>query len=245
MLLKYVIPGNKIEMQAVGRANEAGESDMGLLDKRKVYQTQVIEVLSEDRMEVLMPMEKTKLILLPVGAEYDMRFFTPFGMYQCFANVMDRYKSNGQYILLMELTSNLRKHQRREYYRLSCALEMDSRPLEEEEIVAVEKNDVMLTPGLPLKHSLIVDISGGGIRFVSNYAYEPESLIYCKYNLAIEDSVKEYTLVAKILRVRELENKPGTFEHRAQYINIDTVDREEIIRFIFEEDRKNRRRLKK
>ncbi len=128
---------------------------------------------------------------------------------------------------------------------MSCALEMDSRPLEEEEIVAVEKNDVMLTPGLPLKHSLIVDISGGGIRFVSNYAYEPESLIYCKYNLAIEDSVKEYTLVAKILRVRELENKPGTFEHRAQYINIDTVDREEIIRFIFEEDRKNRRRLKK
>lgn len=239
MLSKYVIPGNKVEMQAVERAKYIDETE-----KKKVYQTQVCDILSEDRLEIYMPMEKSKLILLPVNAEYDLYFYTQAGLYQCFASVIDRYKSDNQFILMMELTSNLRKFQRREYYRLSCALEMNSRPLEKEEVEVVEKGNSYLVPGLPLKRSVIVDISGGGIRFIGNYAYEPESLVCCKYNLVVDGNSKEYTLVAKVLMVRELEDRPGIYEHRAQYINIDTSEREEIIRFIFEEERKHRKREK-
>lgn len=239
MLSKYVTPGNKIEMQAVERAKYIDDTE-----KKKVYQTQVCDILSEDQLEIYMPMEKSKLILLPVNAEYDMYFYTQAGLYQCFANVIDRYKSENQFILLMELTSNLRKFQRREYYRLSCALEMNSRPLEKKEVEVVERGNSFLVPGLPLKRSVIVDISGGGIRFIGNYAYEPESLVCCKYNLVVDGNAKEYTLVAKVLMVRELEDRPGVYEHRAQYINIDTSEREEIIRFIFEEERKHRKREK-
>ena len=240
MLLKYVEPGNKIEMQAV----ERGE-DVDVLEDVKVYQTQVLDVLSEDRLEIAMPMEKMKLILLPVNTEYDLCFYTSSGLYQCLANVIDRYKSGGQYILLMELTTNLRKHQRREYYRLSCALDVDVRPLVEEEMMAVtNKRDYIAVQGLPLKHAVIVDISGGGIRFVSDTVYEQHSLIYCKYQLTVDGEEKEYQLAAKVLRVRELDDKPGMYEHRIQYISIDTVEREEIIRFIFEEERKIRKRKK-
>lgn len=203
MLSKYVIPGNKVEMQAVERAKYIDDTE-----KKKVYQTQVCDILSEDQLEIYMPMEKSKLILLPVNAEYDLYFYTQAGLYQCFANVIDRYKSDNQFILMMELTSNLRKFQRREYYRLSCALEMNSRPLEKEEVEVVEKGSSFLVPGLPLKRSVIVDISGGGIRFIGNYAYEPESLVYCKYNLVVDGNAKEYTLVAKVLMVRELEDRP-------------------------------------
>lgn len=239
MLSKYVMAGNKVEIQAVERT-----LGMDNAERKKVYQTQVYDILSEDRLEVYMPQEKSKLILLPVNAEFDLYFYTQAGLYQCFANVIDRYKADGKYILLLELTSNLRKFQRREYYRLSCALEMNSRPLEKEEIQAVEEKKDYLVPGLPLKRSVIVDISGGGIRFVGDYAYEVDSLVCCKYNLIINGHDKEYTLVAKILVVRELEDRPGLFEHRAQYTQINTVEREEIIRFIFEEERKNRKREK-
>ena len=55
---------------------------------------------------------------------------------------------------------------------------------------------------------------------------------------------KEYTLISKILTARELPDRPGLYEHRAQYIHIDTAEREEIIRFIFEEERKHRKREK-
>ena len=237
MLSEYVVPGNKIEMQAVDRTKYIDDTE-----KKKVYQTRVCDILTEDRLEIYMPMEKSKLILLPVNAEYDLYFYTQAGLYQCFANVIDRYKSDNQFILLMELTSNLRKFQRREYYRLSCALEMSSRPLEKEELNIVEKGNNYLVPGLPLKRSVIVDISGGGIRFIGDYAYEPDSLVCCKYNLVVDGNAKEYTLIAKVLMVRELEDRPGVFEHRAQYINIDTSEREEIIRFIFEEERKHRKK---
>lgn len=239
MLSKYVVPGNKLEIQAVERNKYIDNTET-----KKVYQTKVYDVLSDDRLEICMPMDKTKLILLPVNAEYDLYFYTQSGLYQCFATVIDRYKTDNNFILLMELASNLRKFQRREYYRLSCALEMNSRPLEKEEIEAVEQRNNLIVPGLPLKRSVIVDISGGGIRFVGSYAYEPDSLVCCKYNLVIDGNSKEYTLIAKILMVRKLEDRDGLYEHRAQYINIDTIEREEIIRFIFEEERKNRKREK-
>mgnify|MGYP000755735837 FL=1 len=239
MLSKYVKPGDKVEVQAVERVKFADEGE-----KKKVYASMVSDILSDDQLEIVMPMEKSKLILLPVNAEYDVYFYTESGLYQCFVKVIDRYKQDNQYILLLELTSNLRKFQRREYYRLGCALEMSARLLEKEEIRAVENNDKYLVPGLPLKRSVIVDISGGGIRFVGDYCYEPDSLVCCKYNLATDGKSKEYTLISKILTARELPDRPGLYEHRAQYIHIDTAEREEIIRFIFEEERKHRKREK-
>lgn len=42
--------------------------------------------------------------------------------------------------------------------------------------------------------------------------------------------------------VKELENRRGMFEHRVQYYNLDVNTREEIIRFIFEEERKSRKK---
>lgn len=239
MLSKYVMPGDRAEIQEAERINYIDDDE-----KRKLYQTQVLDVLSEDRFEVRMPMEQSKLVLLPVNAEYEVFFYTSMGVYQCFANVVDRYKTETQFVLLMELSSSLSKFQRREYYRLSCALDMEARPLEEEEIEALGQQKEFLNERRLLKRHVIVDISGGGIRFVGESAYEPETMIYCRYKLERGGKIKEYELIAKVLMVRKLEDKPGFYEHRAHYINIDTAKREEIIRFIFEQERKNRKREK-
>ena len=236
LISKYVVPGCRVDLQAIDRSIEyQGKTDNV---ERKSYQSQVIDVLSDDRVEISMPMEKSKLILLPVDGEYDLYFYSDSGLYQCYARVVDRYKNNNLYVLVLDMISNLRKHQRREYYRFSCALEMNSRQLQEEELTVTESKENFLIPQLPLKSSVIVDISGGGLRFVANYAYEPQSLILCKYNLLIGGENKEYSLVGKVLSVRELDNRKGAFEHRVQYINMDATEREEIIKYIFDEERK-------
>lgn len=234
MLSKYVFPGDKIELQAVNRVKKEDE-------EKKVYTTRVYDVLTDDRLEIIMPMEKTKLILLPIDGEYDVCFYTSLGLYQCFTRIIDRYKSNNVYVLVLELTSNLRKHQRRNYFRYSCVLDMKMRELKQEEVQAVEANQVVLVPGLPLRRSLIVDISGGGIRFISDHEYEEGSLVYCTYKLVNTDSAKDYEVVGKILSARPVANRPGEFEHRVQYVNLDNDVREEIIKFIFEEERRLRR----
>ena len=236
LLSKYIVPGRRVDLQAIERSPVARDGE------RKNHQSQVLDILSEDRIEIAMPMEKGKLILLPVDGEYDLYFYGENVLYQCYARVVDRYKNNSMYILVMDLTSNLRKYQRREYYRFSCALEMNSRQLEEEEISLVDKEEEAMMPELPLKSSVIVDISGGGLRFVSENKYELDSLVYCTYHLMIRRKIKEYNLVGKILTVRELDNKPGFYEYRLKYTNIDKDEREEIIRYIFQEERKNRKK---
>ncbi len=237
MLSRFIDLGNKIELQAVERLRLNEE------DKQRIYYSRVYEILSEDTLEITMPMEQTKLILLPVDSEYDMVFYGETGLFQCFARIIDRYKSNNVYLLRVELTSNLRKYQRREYYRFSCSLEMCSRSLEEEEIQAMEgREPYILQPGLPLRRSIIADISGGGLRFMSDQKYEPGSLIYCNYHLLKDGENKLYEVVGKVLAVKELEKRPGTYEHRVQYYNMDRKTREEIIKYIFEEERKNRKK---
>lgn len=237
MISKFISPGNKIEIQMVEQMNQNQEPP-------KTYISQIQDILSENQMEIVMPMEQTKLILLPVDKEYNLVIYAGSTLFQCFAKVIDRYKNNNIFILVVELTSNLRKYQRREYYRFSCALEMNSRNLEEEEIRAIEEKDPYsnLIPGLPLKRSVIVDISGGGLRFLSSHPYEPGSMIYISYNLFAGGSMKEYELVGKVLSSKKVEDRKGSYEHRVQYVDIDVDVREEIIKYIFEEERKHRKK---
>jgi len=89
LLSKYVMSGNKVEIRKTARQKLSGEKP-----KVKVYLSQVYDILSEDRIEIIMPTEKTKIVLLPVGAEYDLHFYSTNGVYQCRARVVDRGKRN-------------------------------------------------------------------------------------------------------------------------------------------------------
>ena len=179
MFSKFISIGDKIELQVVSHEYEE-KPDTPV----RVYHSEVNEIQSEDTIEIKMPMEKTKLILLPIDSEYDMIFYGSSGLFQCLGRVIDRYKSNNAYLLLVEMTSNLRKYQRREFYRLRCALEMHARTLREDEVQTVESRmPYSLANDLPLKESVIVDISGGGLRFVSTHAFKQGSLLYCCYHL--------------------------------------------------------------
>lgn len=238
MLSKYILPGDKVELTAIKRQKLKNDGD----EEKKVYVSKVGDIVSEERLEIVMPMEKTKLILLPVDGEYEICFYAKAGIFLCDARIVDRYKSDGIYLLLLELTSNLRKNQRREFYRYNCVLKMSSRELEEEELELLKEKKFQPDSGVPLQESVIVDISGGGVRFVSGHKYEQGATIYLTYTLLSGGVEKTYELTGKILRVRELETKKGLFEHRLQYVEISNRDREEIIRYIFEEERKNRQK---
>ena len=238
MFSKFISIGDKIELQVVSHEYEE-KPDTPV----RVYHSEVNEIQSEDTIEIKMPMEKTKLILLPIDSEYDMVFYGSSGLFQCLGRIIDRYKSNNTYLLLVEMTSNLRKYQRREFYRLRCALEMHARALREDEIQTVESRmPYSLANDLPLKESVIVDISGGGLRFVSTHAFKQGSLLSCCYHLMNGGEHKKYEVISKVISCIELDNRPGTFEHRVQYYDIDPTEREEIIKYIFEEERKSRQK---
>ena len=237
LISSIIQPGQKIEFQSV--RTEEGELLNG---EKRVYKSAVFDVISEDSIEIMMPTEGTKMILLPVGRTYAMVFFVGKNLYSCDAEVVDRYKRENAALLVMKIISNLRRFQRREYYRLSCSLTMNSRNLEEEEIQAFKENKSILIPELPLKQGVILDISGGGLRFIATQPYEKGSMIFCTYTLTSDNGSKDYSLMGEVLEVKELPSKPGVFEHRVEFKNIRESDRDEIIRYIFDAERKLRQK---
>ena len=238
MLADYIAPGNRVELKATGKMWMDDDART-----KQIYTSKVMDVTSDDRIEVLMPFVKGRLVLLPVDGEYSLCFYSSKGLYQCFSRIVDRYRTDNMYILVLDLTSELSKLQRREYYRFSCALELKSRLITKEEQEAYEKSKLFIVNSdEPLQKSVVVDISGGGLRFVANFKYEEESIIICYYKLPGDNSEKEYEMLCNVLKVQELESRPGLYEHRIQYIYIDENSREDIIHFIFEEERKIRKK---
>ncbi len=205
----------------------------------KEYSSKLQVIVSNDTVDILMPMERGRLVRSPIGTSYELVFYNKTGMYQCVARVVDSFQTKKLALLRMEFTSNLRKYQRREYYRHSCALEMRARPLQEQELQALQEHkEIEFLAGQPLIPSIVVDISGGGLRFVSSQIYEPGSLIYCCYQLLFADKTKKVEVIGKVLSASPMENRRGMYEHRVQYYNIQEKLREEIIRFIFAEERR-------
>ncbi len=240
MLSDHVIPGDKVDLTEV--KSEERISSSGVIE-RKTYSTRVYDIVSEDEIKVNMPFESGHIVLLEVGDDYDLCFYSGKGLYQCYARITDRYKSDNVYVLCMELTSPLRKFQRREYYRLNCILNMKCREVGEKEFAEIKENDVnIINTDLILEDGVIVDISGGGAKFISDKKFEKDVKILFLFNLNMNGKPTEYSVIGRIILSEPIDGRDGEYSNHIQFINIKDKDREGIIRYIFEEERKIRRK---
>ncbi len=237
MISKFVQIGNKIEIESIKKTTD----DLGEVT-RKSYRSELYDIESEDIIKIAMPMEQSKIVLLPVDAEYSLCFYTPNGLYQCLARVVERYKSNNLFVLSMELETDLQKYQRREYYRLNTILDMKSKAIDPDEKHPGLEQVQFIDTDLTFDNGTMVDISGGGARFISRVQYTEGSLIRFQFSLFVNGEVTEYKLVGKVLKSTPIENKEDSFENRIQFVNMVNDDRESIIKYIFEEERKQRHR---
>ena len=237
MISKYVNVGDRIDIESIKR-----EGDVAT--EKKVYKSQVFDIESEDRIKVAMPMEQGRVILLPIEEEFNLCFYTPGGLFQCIGRVADRYKSGNIFILVVDLLTDIRKYQRREYYRLNCVLNMKSTMINQKDIQSYTEKVHFIDTDLTFDNGTMVDISGGGARFISNVKYPKDSHILFTFDLFVSDKLSSYKLIGKVLLSQEIEGREGEYEHRIMFVNIMNDEREGIIKYIFEEERRIRRREK-
>ncbi|MDE6530119.1 MAG: flagellar brake domain-containing protein [Lachnospiraceae bacterium] len=230
-------PGERVDLEMIPAFDEA-ESE----EEKKYYITKIYDIPDEDHVDVLMPMEKTKLMLLEVDTEFQLFFYGRKGIFACEARVSERYREEQFVVASLELTSGLKKQQRREYYRYSCVIGMNTRQLTDEEAERFEMTKDSNLFDLPEDKSVIVDISGGGIRFVTPVAYEKGKLVYCRFLLRNGDQQRTYSCVVKILNGQPVGNHTKNVEYRGEFRYLDDREREAIIHFIFEEERRMRRK---
>ncbi len=76
MIEKFISSGDKLELKSTVRVILPDGTE-GV----KTYKSSVNNILDDGRLEFVMPMEQTKLVLLPIDGEYDVCFFSHSGVY--------------------------------------------------------------------------------------------------------------------------------------------------------------------
>ncbi len=198
-----------------------------------------------------MPSENGQIRLLPLGLRYELVFYTKSGLYRGYGEVKERYKTDNRFMLRVAFHTPLNKYQRREYYRLNCAMEAAFYIINKE-IAMLEHTDEIETAlreseeAAGEKMSAYVrDISGGGMRFVTDVELPEDSyiLVYIRLGEKAQDAV--YPIAGRVISSGKVEDvTPAKYEQRVEFILKDSRVREDIIRFIFKEERKARRNRK-
>lgn len=231
----------KIDIRACAEAEQ--EKDSG--EAAHVYKSQIYEVLEDGELEIIMPIEGGRVILLPLDLRYEFAFYTATGIYKSEGQIKERYKTENRYMLRIVLNTPLSKFQRREYYRMECVLDMtyfildrEQAQMEDAQSILEEFSEAELME--KQRQGTIVDISGGGIRFVSEEKNEAESRVLIQMKLKSDQEEKQYCLIGRILQSVRARTAELRYENRVQFVIKDSKIREEIIRYIFLEERRTR-----
>lgn len=248
MLTNVLKVGDRIELKSIYQARLTTSSP-------KTYISQVLDILDEYRMNIAVPIESGHLVPLEIGSKYEMSFLTTSGIYMCKCEVKNRLKQNNLYFLSVEILSELKKDQRRQYFRLEKIIPMQFRVISDmerklslfiekkaykddrEKRIAMEKLDELAKAGND--PATIINLSGGGLKFNSSKKYENETLLLVEFDLEDGTHVKAE---ARVINMSKILNKNSLYEYRVEYTKIPKEIRENIVRYVFKEERKQRQK---
>lgn len=219
-----VLAGNKIELAEIPRTFQAPVES-------RVYHGRFLDWCRKDELKITMSADKDWSNLIEPGKLYLICLYTVKGLFQCKALIKDCDVQGEQLIVQLQIQSGLEKYQRRHYYRMVCALDCIYRIVTEDR----EQNEE------PLFSGVILDLSGGGIRFNTDIAMEPGTQILLQMQVNLPKLIERPWLKARVLAAVPLPHKEGLIEHRAEFLSIRTEEREAVIQYIFLKERKRKK----
>lgn len=240
MITDNIQLGDKVDFcpaQQMAQAQEAGGSP-------RMYKSQVTDVGENGEVEIAMPIEKGQVRLLPLGVRYGFVFYTNSGMYHCMGQIKERCKRDNIYVLRVELYSRMEKYQRRQYYRYSCLMdaeyyritEAEAKECAPEDILSHLRDDCFYEKK---RTCMVLDVSGGGARIKAEENLQADSFLLFILKLSNDQMDEQHYIAGHVVTSEELKGEPGWYEARIQFIIKEDRVREEIIKYIFEEERKD------
>jgi len=152
------------------------------------------------------------------------------GLFRFKARVVSKDKRKNIDLLKIRIESEFEKIQRREYYRLGCTLSVQYRMINSPDAVNNEE--------IPYKKTLANDLSGGGISLLLDEKIGVGRLVECEILTGRNKPIRFLGQIVKF----EKRGVEGRYRFKAgvEYIRITNKDREAVVKFIFEEQRKLR-----
>lgn len=191
-------------------------------DEEDCLISQLLEFIDDDIMEIGMPISEGRLIPLRINSRIKVIYYKDNGQYCFSAKVLSRRKG-AIHSLRIQVLSDVKKIQRRDYFRLNTIVP-----------IKVCYDDAKEESGYRCIDAFTLDISGGGLRFASKYDFSGLKSLMCQLNLR----EKILSVNARIVRNSSVYNEDYSFEVGVEFINIEQKVREEIINYIFDEQRR-------
>lgn len=238
--------GNKVEFKQILTPQDEEDGR-----KANSYVSQVYDVAYDRKKGITvtcaMPSLGGRLVPLSLGQDYEAFFFTGRGLYKSRCTVKDRYREGNIYTMEISLHDEPVKYQRRQYYRLDKSLPVLYAGLSDNEYLKIIETrqfpDNLRSPDAYDKGNT-VDISGGGLRFIGRSKVESGRKMLVIFDIDTGEKQIKFRLPASVIMSFEMPDRQGFYEHRVEFENISSEYREILIKYIFEEERKLRKRTR-
>ena len=238
--------GDKLELVKI---NNQGD----ISNETKRHVSVVYELDEADYATIAIPIENSRLVPLEIGGCYFIYIYSKSGLFQCKAKIISRFRIQSAYAAQIQIISNLEKQQRRQFFRLDIVQDMSFRVLSEDEWDEInklydsfiDKSSIIMEQLKTInmnswQEGIMVDISGGGMKFNSKDICKINDILQVKFILDTDSGPKKILVFARVISCNEAKNLPDLYAKRVVFLKIKSDEREAIVRFIFEEERKRR-----
>ncbi|MDF2540098.1 MAG: hypothetical protein K0S76_3119 [Herbinix sp.] len=250
MLSEVLTLGDKIDIKPLDRSGKP-------VHNARTFVSQLIDFVDFDVINIAAPIVHSKALILPAGENFNLCFYSAKGLYQCKSVVLSNHKENNTIVSMVRITTNLEKVQRRQYFRLECIHDIEYRVITKEEEILERKlktEDFRNTDeraecrkrlnqfDKEWLRAAITDISGGGARFNSALQHSQGDKVRIKFVFLSGNETKRLLLGADIISSNRILNRTDAYENRVEFKDIMQKDREDLIKYIFEQERKRRKK---
>jgi len=216
--------GDKVELKSIYNPNVVYSSKaVDILDVKE----RMISIYTPVLAGTNMPMRSDETYIATIFTNHNLiRFKCTFEGY---------LKEELNFFVVLRLLDNGDKIQRREFFRFTCMLAMKFSIMDFGDNEAAR---VMHNQGVTEKYDAVVrDIGGGGIRFITHQDLELEHPIQCTIMLGVSTMM----LNGRLLEKQYMPRSGMKFQYRALFLDISTTAQEEIVNYIFTEQRRQRK----
>jgi len=207
--------------------------------------TFVYEVTSDEKIIMANPISEGTLYPMERSNEYYFRFFLEnVGMFLFKGNVINRISFDNLPAIDITLTSDIKKVQRRRFFRvrfMSRGNFLHEKKLSEDEINQLKdklkakfknESDILIEDTIIERIPFdTLDLSGGGIRVVSNYAFELGEFVEGEFYIS-GGMVKFKGEVT-----RNEKNASNRYEVGIRFVEVDSNTQSKIVAYVFEIER--------
>lgn len=217
--------------------------DYTYVEQNAIFSSKVL-TLNDDTntIDIAIPTFQEEPYNLERNVRYSFLFIYESGVMKTAHGVfLQRIRIDNVQMCKIKLVTSLRRIQRRDFFRISCGLDILF------QVVSMRMEDVHkpnilfdIIERLDMENwskGQLIDISGGGIKFASETAILDLPFIFIRFDLPFGNNIKHVGLTGKLLDKKPV---PRTLlcTYRVQFMPQGVKAQDDIIAYIYDQQRK-------